>query len=99
MNFIFQNLYLLMMRVLSVNQVLIIRIIIMRVSTVCFVGCLMLIGWMMCASTALILSKYYKRMWPNRKLCGAPVWLAVSVLHYIKRLLRLSSLAKTISKM
>jgi len=40
-------------------------------------GCLMLIGWMMCASTALILSKYYKRMWPNRKLCGAPVWLAV----------------------
>ena len=39
----------------------------------------MIIAWMMCASTALILSKYYKRMWPNSKLCGAPVWLAVSI--------------------
>jgi hypothetical protein len=40
-------------------------------------GCLMLIGWMMCASTALILTKYYKPMWPNDRLCGTKVWLAV----------------------
>jgi hypothetical protein len=40
-------------------------------------GCLMLIGWMMCASTAILLVKYYKRMWPNTKVCGAPLWLAV----------------------
>ena len=38
----------------------------------------MLIGWMMCASTALILTKYYKPMWPNDRLCGTKVWLAVS---------------------
>ena len=42
-------------------------------------GCLMLIAWMMCASTALLLSKYYKRMWPNDKLCGTDVWFAVSL--------------------
>jgi len=44
------------------------------------VGCLMLIAWMMCASTALILSKYYKRMWPNDQLCGVEVWFAVSLI-------------------
>jgi len=41
------------------------------------VGCLMLIAWMMCASTALLLAKYYKRMWPNDSLCGVEVWFAV----------------------
>lgn len=40
-------------------------------------GCLMLIAWMMCASTALILAKYYKAMWPNDSLCGERVWFAV----------------------
>lgn len=40
-------------------------------------GCLMLIAWMMCASTAVLLSKYYKRMWPNDSLCGVEVWFAV----------------------
>jgi hypothetical protein len=40
-------------------------------------GCLMLIAWMMCASTAILLAKYYKRMWPNSRLCGVPVWFAV----------------------
>jgi len=43
------------------------------------VGCLMLIAWMMCASTALLLAKYYKRMWPNDSLCGVEVWFAVSL--------------------
>ena len=42
------------------------------------VGCLMLIGWMMYASTALILAKYYKIMWPRDRLCGERVWFAVS---------------------
>jgi len=37
----------------------------------------MLIAWMMCASTALLLAKYYKRMWPNDSLCGVEVWFAV----------------------
>jgi hypothetical protein len=40
-------------------------------------GCLMLIGWMMCSSTALILAKYYKPMWPNDRICGERVWFAV----------------------
>ena len=41
-------------------------------------GILMLIGWMMCASTALIMAKYYKPMWPNSSLCNEKVWFAVS---------------------
>ncbi|KAI0221795.1 putative ferric-chelate reductase 1 [Lamellibrachia satsuma] len=40
-------------------------------------GILMLIGWMMCASTALIMAKYYKPMWPNSLLCNEKVWFAV----------------------
>jgi len=48
-----------------------------RVWCVVCVGCLMLIAWMMCASTAVLLSKYYKRMWPNDSLCGVEVWFAV----------------------
>ena len=39
----------------------------------------MLIAWMMCASTALLLAKYYKRMWPNESLCGVEVWFAVGL--------------------
>jgi len=39
----------------------------------------MLIAWMMCSSTALLLAKYYKRMWPNDTLCGVEVWFAVSL--------------------
>jgi len=52
-----------------------------RLSFCLCVGCLMLIAWMMCASTALLLAKYYKRMWPNDTLCGVEVWFAVSVVH------------------
>lgn len=40
-------------------------------------GILMLIGWMMCASTALVIAKYYKPMWPNSRLCNEKVWFAV----------------------
>jgi len=38
---------------------------------------------MMCASTALLLAKYYKRMWPNESLCGVEVWFAVSLSYII----------------
>lgn len=48
-------------------------------------GCLMLIAWMMCASTALILAKYYKAMWPNDSLCGERVWFAVSLVTLLNR--------------
>jgi len=37
---------------------------------------LMLIGWMMCACTAVLLAKYYKPMWPNKKVCGERPWFA-----------------------
>ncbi len=42
------------------------------------VGCLMIIAWMMSASLAIIMSRYYKPMWPNDRLCGHRVWFAVS---------------------
>ncbi|ELT98132.1 hypothetical protein CAPTEDRAFT_207798 [Capitella teleta] len=40
-------------------------------------GCLMIIAWMLCATTAILMVKYYKPMWPNDKLCGERVWFAV----------------------
>ena len=41
-------------------------------------GCLMIIAWMMCCTTAILLAKYYKPMWPNDELCGTDVWFSVS---------------------
>jgi hypothetical protein len=45
-----------------------------------FHGCLMVFAWMFCAMLAVLMAKYYKLMWPNRKICGEKVWFAVSVL-------------------
>jgi len=53
-------------------------------------GILMLIGWMMCASTALIMAKYYKPMWPNSRLCREKVWFAVSLSFERKKTVALS---------
>ena len=38
----------------------------------------MVIAWMMCCTTAVLLAKYYKPMWPNDELCGTDVWFSVS---------------------
>ena len=40
-------------------------------------GILMVLAWMLCACTALIMAKYYKPMWPNDRLCKERVWFAV----------------------
>ncbi|CAL8073451.1 unnamed protein product [Calicophoron daubneyi] len=37
-------------------------------------GCLMVIAWILCSSVAIILSRYYKDMWPNSGLLGELVW-------------------------
>ena len=38
----------------------------------------MVIAWMMSASTAMLMAKYYKPMWPNHDMCKEKVWFAVS---------------------
>jgi hypothetical protein len=40
-------------------------------------GCLMIIAWMMSASLAIIMARYYKPMWPNDRMCGHRIWFAV----------------------
>lgn len=35
----------------------------------------MIFAWMICSTTALLLTKYYKPMWPNSRHCGRRVWL------------------------
>jgi len=40
-------------------------------------GCLMIIAWMMSASLGIIMARYYKRMWPNDRLCANKVWFSV----------------------
>ena len=43
----------------------------------------MIIAWMMSASTAMLMAKYYKPMWPNHDMCKEKVWFAVSKQIYI----------------
>ena len=38
----------------------------------------MVIAWMMCCTTAVLIAKYYKPMWPNDRLCRSSVWFSVS---------------------
>ncbi|XP_002731698.1 ferric-chelate reductase 1-like [Saccoglossus kowalevskii] len=40
-------------------------------------GLFMMLGWVICASSALILARYYKPMWPNTKIFGKPIWFQV----------------------
>jgi hypothetical protein len=40
-------------------------------------GILMVLAWMLCSCTALLMAKYYKPMWPNDRLCNEKVWFAV----------------------
>ncbi|XP_077861580.1 ferric-chelate reductase 1-like, partial [Saccoglossus kowalevskii] len=37
-------------------------------------GSLMMFGWIVCASIAIICARYYKPMWPGRQLLGQKVW-------------------------
>lgn len=37
-------------------------------------ACMMILGWMLCFMLALMLSKYYRPMWPNTRWCGKRVW-------------------------
>ena len=39
----------------------------------------MIIAWMLCATTAVLMAKYYKPMWPNEMLCWDKIWYSVSV--------------------
>lgn len=37
-------------------------------------GCLMVVAWMVCAMSGLLISKYYRPMWPNSRACNKRVW-------------------------
>ncbi|XP_070532338.1 ferric-chelate reductase 1-like isoform X2 [Ptychodera flava] len=37
-------------------------------------GILMLIGWIGCASVAIVLARYFKRMWPTKSIFGLQIW-------------------------
>ncbi|VDL90923.1 unnamed protein product [Schistocephalus solidus] len=37
-------------------------------------GCMMVLAWVFCSSVGVILSRYYKDMWPNSGLLGERVW-------------------------
>lgn len=41
----------------------------------------MVFGWWVFAATAIFLSRYFKPMWPDTKLCGQAVWFQVSWSH------------------
>ncbi|XP_067939149.1 putative ferric-chelate reductase 1 [Watersipora subatra] len=39
-------------------------------------ACIMVLAWVFCASAGIILSRYYKPMWPNTKAWGQKVWFS-----------------------
>lgn len=40
-------------------------------------GCLMVIAWMLFASTGIFIARYYKFLLPTKKVCGGQVWFAL----------------------
>ncbi|CAF1221499.1 unnamed protein product [Adineta steineri] len=40
-------------------------------------GIIMIFTWILFVSTGIILARYFKQTWPNKKLCGHPIWFAV----------------------
>ncbi|CAF0806484.1 unnamed protein product [Didymodactylos carnosus] len=40
-------------------------------------GCIMIFTWMLIVSTGILIARYFKNTWSNRKLCGKAVWFSV----------------------
>jgi hypothetical protein len=40
-------------------------------------GVIMIFAWILFVSTGILLARYFKTSWPNRKICGKPIWFAV----------------------
>ncbi|CAF4807799.1 unnamed protein product [Rotaria sp. Silwood1] len=40
-------------------------------------GIIMLFIWMLFISTGILIARYFKQSWPQRKLCGKPIWFFV----------------------
>jgi len=37
----------------------------------------MIFAWILFVSTGILLARYFKTSWPNRKICGKPIWFVV----------------------
>jgi hypothetical protein len=40
-------------------------------------GILMVFTWIVLVSTAILIARYFKRSWKDRKICGKAVWFAI----------------------
>jgi len=40
-------------------------------------GILMIFAWIVCASTGILVARYFKRTWSNRKICNKAIWFAI----------------------
>ncbi|BFY97452.1 hypothetical protein BsWGS_00492 [Bradybaena similaris] len=40
-------------------------------------GCLMVITWVLAASIGLTMARFFKKLWPDNKVCGVKIWFAV----------------------
>ncbi|CAD5122750.1 DgyrCDS11159 [Dimorphilus gyrociliatus] len=40
-------------------------------------GCLMLIAWMILSSMGILMARYYKPIWPNKRSCNERIWFCV----------------------
>ncbi|XP_050400984.2 putative ferric-chelate reductase 1 [Patella vulgata] len=44
----------------------------------------MTFAWMFCASIGIVISRFYKPIWPSAMICGRKVWYTISVLNIDK---------------
>lgn len=49
-------------------------------------GCLMILAWIFFASIGLLLTKYYKPMWPESRMFDHKYWFLVSDPSFLARL-------------
>jgi hypothetical protein len=40
-------------------------------------GCLMILGYWLMSSVAILTARYYKNVWPNKMLFNTPIWFQV----------------------
>jgi len=40
-------------------------------------GIIMIFTWILFVSTGILVARYFKPLWPNRKICGKLIWFAV----------------------
>ena len=48
-----------------------------QTSSLFFIGCLMIIAWLFCASTGILIARHFKFLFPTKKVCDLKIWFVL----------------------